>query len=346
MNFKKYGSLLILAFLGVHCVSMQAQEKRFFTPKIQGTLRGKYEFQPQERKGRFEVRNARVSVEGQVSEKIYYKAQIDLSDEGRIRMLDAYTRIQPTSKLNFRIGQMRVPFSIDAHRSPHEQYFANRSFIAKQVGNVRDVGATIGYTLHLGFPIKMEAGFFNGSGLTNQKDYWTHSLNYSAKVQFLLPQSFDVVLSTQKVKPDAVAIYMYDIGITYHHKSFRAEAEYLYKHYADEAFQSVHSVNAFVNYDIPLRNCFFSKISPLIRYDFLTNHSDGKRYLDGIEDKAGALKINDYQRSRLTSGITLSIDKPFISDIRINYEKYFYRQDAIIKISDKDKFVIEVMTRF
>ena len=32
-------------------------------------------------------------------------------------------------------------FTIDAHRSPHLQYFANRSFIAKQVGNVRDVGA-------------------------------------------------------------------------------------------------------------------------------------------------------------------------------------------------------------
>ncbi len=40
---------------------------------------------------------------------------------------------------------MRVPFTIDAHRSPHLQYFANRSFIAKQVGNVRDVGAVIGW---------------------------------------------------------------------------------------------------------------------------------------------------------------------------------------------------------
>ncbi len=48
--------------------------------------------------------------------------------------------------LNFTIGQMRVPFTIDAHRSPHQQYFANRSFIAKQVGNVRDVGFTAGYT--------------------------------------------------------------------------------------------------------------------------------------------------------------------------------------------------------
>ena len=43
---------------------------------------------------------------------------------------------------------------------------------------------------------------------------------------------------------------------------------------------------------------------------------------------------------------TLSIAKPFISDIRINYEKYFYNEDATPKVSEQDKFVIEFMTRF
>ena len=41
-------------------------------------------------------------------------------------MLDAYSRICPIEHLNFTIGQMRVPFTIDTHRSPHQQYFANR----------------------------------------------------------------------------------------------------------------------------------------------------------------------------------------------------------------------------
>ena len=99
----------------------------------------------------------------------------------------------------FTIGQERVPFTIDAHRSPHQQYFANRSFIAKQVGNVRDVGAEIGYTWNVGFPIIVNAGIFNGSGLTNQKDYWTKGVNYSAKAQFLFP-NVNLVLSTQKIK--------------------------------------------------------------------------------------------------------------------------------------------------
>ena len=38
--------------------------------------------------------------------------------------------------------------------------------------------------------------------------------------------------------------------------------------------------------------------------------------------------------------------KPFISDIRINYEKYFYRNGGVAKTSEKDKIVVEFMTRF
>ena len=148
-----------------------------FKPEINGTIRGKYEYQTEEGEGRFQVRNARFSLSGKVVDAVSYKAEIDLSDEGSIKMLDAYTRISPWRTLNFTIGQMRVPFTIDAHRSPHQQYFANRSFIAKQVGNVRDVGATLGYTFNVGFPIILEAGMFNGSGLTDQKDFWTNNIN-------------------------------------------------------------------------------------------------------------------------------------------------------------------------
>lgn len=160
-----------------------AQEKTDLTPHIHGTIRGKYEYQPDDHAGRFEVRNARFSLEGKVATAVAYKAEIDLSDEGQIKMLDAYTRLTPIDHFQFTIGQMRVPFTIDAHRSPHQQYFANRSFIAKQVGNVRDVGATVGYQASVGFPVILEAGIFNGSGLTNQKDYWTKGVNFSAKAQ-------------------------------------------------------------------------------------------------------------------------------------------------------------------
>ena len=178
-------------------ISGMAQEAEQPSPvNVHGTIRSKYEYQTEEGEGRFEVRNARISVDGQLSPIILYKAEIDLCDEGKIKMLDAYTRLKPAKGLQFTIGQMRVPFTIDAHRSPHQQYFANRSFIAKQVGNVRDVGASLGYSMNVGFPIILEAGLFNGSGLTNQKDYWTNSINYSAKAQMFFPGGLNLTLST------------------------------------------------------------------------------------------------------------------------------------------------------
>lgn len=63
---------------------------------IHGTIRSKYEYQTQENEGRFEVRNARVSVDGKLSPAIVYKAEIDLCDEGKIKMLDAMLQLKET----------------------------------------------------------------------------------------------------------------------------------------------------------------------------------------------------------------------------------------------------------
>ncbi len=346
MNKRSITALLLLTSICVIQASAQDEVESEKKSVIHGTVRSKYEYQPDDGKGRFEMRNARISFEGRVSKRIEYKAEIDLSDEGKIKMLDAYTRLKPADQFQFTIGQMRVPFTIDAHRSPHQQYFANRSFIAKQVGNVRDVGATVSYNLNVGFPIRLEAGMFNGSGLTNQKDFWTDNINFSAKTQLFLPRGWNITLSVQKIRPDHISVMMYDGGAYYHAHGWHIEAEYLYKDYAHDAFKGVHSVDAFINYDIPLRKGFFSKISPLLRYDYMSDHSDGMRYLDGKQDVKGSLMTTDSERSRITGGVTLSMNLPFVADIRLNYEKYLYRNGATIKPSEKDKFVVEFMTRF
>ncbi len=143
-------TLLALALLAGSLLRTEAAEPdstATYRPDVHATIRAKYEYQPPIGKGRFEIRNARVSIEGRMLPIVGYKAEVDLSDEGAIKMLDAYVRLQPKERLEFTVGQMRVPFTIDAHRSPHRQYFANRSFIAKQVGNVRDVGAAVSYIL-------------------------------------------------------------------------------------------------------------------------------------------------------------------------------------------------------
>lgn len=321
-------------------IDKEELETKDYLPEVHGTIRTKFEYQTEMAASRFEVRNARISITGNVLPIVAYKAEVDLSDEGQIKMLDAYARLFPVKHLTVTAGQMRVPFTIDAHRSPHQQYFANRSFIAKQVGNVRDVGVTLGYKLGTEIPVTLEGGIFNGSGLTNQKE-WHKEVNYSAKAQFLFARKLNLALSIQSIQPQAVRVNSYDVGVYYESGRFHIEGEYLYKTFSDNAYQDVHAVNSFINYDLPLRKVF-SKMSFLARYDMMTSQSDGKT----IDGETGALVTTDYKRHRVTGGVTFSLSKAFRTDLRLNFEKYFYAKNSIAKESEQDKIVLELMVRF
>lgn len=321
-------------------IDKEELETKDYLPEVHGTIRTKFEYQTEMAASRFEVRNARISITGNVLPIVAYKAEVDLSDEGQIKMLDAYARLFPVKHLTVTAGQMRVPFTIDAHRSPHQQYFANRSFIAKQVGNVRDVGVTLGYKLGTEIPVTLEGGIFNGSGLTNQKE-WHKEVNYSAKAQFLFARKLNLALSIQSIQPQAVRVNSYDVGAYYESGRFHVEGEYLYKTFSDNAYQDVHAVNSFINYDLPLRKVF-SKMSFLARYDMMTSQSDGKT----IDKETGALVTTDYKRHRVTGGVTFSLSKAFRTDLRLNFEKYFYAKNSIAKESEQDKIVLELMVRF
>lgn len=305
-------------------------------PKISGTIRAKGEYQLSEKEGRFEVRNARVALDGEISKLVIYKAEIDLSDEGKIKMLDAYAGLRPIDGGLLRLGQMRVPFSIDAHRSPHAQLFANRSFIAKQVGNVRDVGFAATYT-PASSGLTLEAGVFNGSGLTNQVDYWTNSLNFSAKAQWKAVKGLTLQASVQKVRPAGGSVWLYDGGFTLNVGRWTLEAEYLRKHYTSETFKDVNALDAFLYYDLPLRGTL-KNLRFLARYDAMGDHSDGSLNDDGT------LKLTDAARQRLTVGTTLTLAKGV--DLRLNYENYFYDNSSLAKTSERDKLVAELMVHF
>ena len=318
----------------------QAADSVRHRPEVHATIRAKYEYQPQTGKGRFEIRNARVSIGGRMLPIVDYKAEIDLSDEGAIKMLDAYVRLRPKKGLRFTVGQMRVPFTIDAHRSPHAQYFANRSFIAKQVGNVRDVGAAVSYTFFERMPLTLEAGIFNGSGLTGQKNFWTSDYNFSFKAQTTIARHFNVTVSVQQADAGDTKAIMYDIGGYYESQRWHVEGEYLRKRYRQPGFPAVNALDAFVAYRLPLKK-HFSAISFLGRYDCMSDHSKG------VRDENGALPVDDPKRHRLTGGITLSLGRAKLqTDIRINYEQYFYSSDAEPLISERDKAVVEFVCRF
>ena len=346
MEMKNVINASFLAIVIMSAPIITAQEisgsflKSEYMPEIHGTIRAKYEYEPPIDKGRFEIRNARLSVEVKIIPIVRYKAEIDLSDEGQIKMLDAYIRLQPKDRLKFTFGQMRVPFSIDAHRSPHLQYFANRSFIAKQVGNVRDVGVSASWTFGQQLPVTLEGGIFNGSGLTNQKNLWTNDYNFSFKAFTMIARQFNVTLSCQKAKTGDVNTMLYDAGAYWENSRWHIEAEYLRKYYAHDSFRPVNAVDAFAAYRLPLKKGL-TAISFLGRYDYMSDHNNGSK------DDKGALTVSDLERHRLTGGVTLSLGKKALqADIRLNYEQYFYNKGVTPAISEQNKIVVEFVAHF
>lgn len=354
--------------------SAASEQKESVT--IHGILRGKYEYEPNLSAGRFEVRNARLSAEGNLSKRSAYKLEVDLCDESAIKMKDAWVRLllpltggDREGLLSVTLGQQRMPFSIDAHRNPSAQYFANRSFIAKQVGDMRDVGAAVGYDFvdnDNRKVVSVDAGMYNGSNLDNQKTAWFDSPAYSARIQYFPMKGLAIIPSVQhQLIANREASYTsFDFGAYYTLPLLggtgggllHLEAEYLRKFYAKNAFDDCNAVNAMAIWTLPTSlkgrsNSFFSGISALLRYDYMDNHSDGKKGFEELPPSQGGtgrvLVQSDAQRHRLTAGATFHVrNKLFPTDIRLNYEKYWYPNNGTPKESEQDKLVAELMIRF
>ena len=320
-------------------------------PKIHGILRGKYEYQPEMGKSRFEVRNARLSAGGRLARSSEYKLEIDLCDESAIKMKDAWVRLTPWKTLRLTMGQQRMSFSIDAHRNPSAQYFANRSFIAKQVGDMRDVGFQLGYDFLSSsgkVPLTLEAGIFNGSNLDNQKDAWFTTPGYTARLLIRPDSRFTIVPSIQHqhIAERKASYTSLDFGAFYENHGWHVEAEYLHKRYASHAFDNCNAVDVMIIKKLRLCSgrSYIESISWLGRYDWMQDHSSGKQ---GFES-SNVLRLvkTDAERHRMTLGTTFSLRNNAIpTDIRLNYEKYWYPHGGA-KESEQDKLVVELMMKF
>lgn len=117
------------------------------------------------------------------------------------------------------------------------------------------------------------------------------------------------------------------------------ETEAMYKIYDNKALKPTLGFLAQAFYDLKLPKVF-EHLRFLIRYDMITDDCDGF-----INDE-GFYPINDIARHRITAGLTLRLPKPVFAELRLNYEKYFYKDVTLANPSDVDKLVIELVARF
>ncbi len=309
-----------------------------YTPSIGGTIRGKYEYNTSLEAHRFQVRNARYSIRGAVSPHASYKAEIDLSNEGQIRMLDAFVQMNATPQFAFIIGQQKVPFSTDNLRSPHNLLFANRSFLGKQLAGLRDVGATIEYGISDNIPLELIVGVYNGKGLYNQQE-WRTELSYAFRGVYSPTKNWEFQINYNTIQPYDLRLYIFNGGLMFTTERWIIETEAYYKQYDNKVFPDTKGFFAMASYDIPTPKLkSMESISPRLRFDYMSDDNNGR-----IDDITNSYIVNDVQRSRITSGINFNFKKPFVNEIRLNYEYYIYAAHLPNKDS---KLVIEFVTKF
>ena len=315
-------------------------------PKIRGTLRGRYEYQTGPAMSRFELRNARLSADGTLPLRAFYKMEVDFCDEGNVKIKDMYAGLIPFKNFTVSIGEQRMPFTIDAHRTPQTYFFANRSFICKQTQGIRDVGIRMGYTLTAPFRMIVEGGVSNGSNYANEKTAWHKPGIFSFRLQMFPYDVWNLSASVQRAHTMSGNIYHtdYDLATYYEDERWHLEFEYLHKHYQQQAFDDIHAIDAFASYHTPIKRGFFQGISFRGRYDYMTDFSDGKSGFD--EQNPTRLLLTDYERHRMTLGVVLHVRNPyFLTDLRLNYENYWYPHGGA-KESEQTKLVAELLIRF
>lgn len=337
----RFAKFLVLFLSTVCSFSADAADeaKTSLVPQINGTFRGRWEMDMTNDASRFQVRNARLVVSGNICRGISYFFQPDLCDRGRIIILDAYGQVAFAKGFNLRVGQFRMPMGVEPFRAPHTYVFANRSTIGKEVNNFRAVGARLAYTFSR-CPLTVEAGAFNPTVISDH-NVWCHTLAYSSKARYQV-RNVTFTAGFQSIQPERTRINFVDAAIGWISGRWTVEGEYIYEHYTHRAFEPCHAWVVFGDYAMPVKAGIFNRLSFQARYDGMTDHSNG------FDNEDGCLTMTDDGRQRITVGTTLSYRRSRVwCDIRLNYEKSFYHHSATLHTSGHgDRLLAELVIRF
>ncbi len=331
----KPGRLLILVIfiLTVLNPDLYAQKENEntpeFIPDLDAILKTKIEYDLNNSLMRFEVRNARFGVKGKINEYMGYRFELDLSDEGKVKMLDAYVSFFPLKNLIVYLGQKKIPFSTDYLRSPADNIFANRSFLAKYINDgMRDIGIYAEYKFTGDIPVSIQAGGVNGTGNNNPE--WISKPNLAGRITAGKDDGFRLagnIYYGEDQYREHLALFGGEIR--YSAGSFFIESEYISRNWTDTLSARLHDDGVYIHswYNFKLENKMVKIITPVARWDLM-----------------GASVIKqESDASRITLGLNFGFEpRQFQSEIRINYENYLKQSLPI----HTDKLTLEFIARF
>lgn len=324
-----------MAALAAAAAITAAAEKPDYMPDIHGVVRTRFEMTAEGPvRYRFQVRNARVNMGGNIGRAVKYYVQTDLCDRGKMKILDAWGRIAIARGLDFQAGQFRMPFGVETFRSPANYIFANRTYMGKQMFNYRAVGAKLSYSLP-SMPLTVEAGAFNPR-VIGDHDVWADRLSVAGKATLSTGDwAFSAGAATHST--DTLRASLLDAAVTFSCGRWKAQAEYMMEHYLHSPAPDAHAWVVWTNYSMPVRAGIFNRLSFQGRYDGLTRHANLA---------AGA--PFDPARQRVTAGVTLgaSVAPGLFAEIKANYEQAFFHSGHAVTPVEASRALVEMVLRF
>jgi len=174
--FKIFVALLLLADIGV-CGSYEFEDsnKKLNNPhidlnkaleklNINGNIQIDYQYLSDEERAdnKFDIRKARLNSKAELSSTISYLIEFELQGNKTQELINAYIDFKISKNIAFRIGQFKVPYSMELQIDDNNITFAERS-MGYYLHTGRDVGAMITNDF-FNHSLYIASGVFNGDG--------------------------------------------------------------------------------------------------------------------------------------------------------------------------------------
>ncbi len=330
--------LPVLAFSQVKDSAATTLPEIIKSSKFDGVIKTKLEVSTEEGVMRFNVRNSRLGVRGEIGEYLSYRVQVELSNEGVFSPLDLFGTLKLTKNFHFLFGQQHVPFENNYIITPAEMMFANRAFVGKYfTPGTRDIGAVVQYRFRIGsFPMEGQAGMFNGGKINNPQ--WTDEPSYALRLIAGSMNGFRSTAKIYKYNSEQLDLFFCGADVHYANPHLRVEAEVMNRHSNTTGLDLFGTyIQGAYTFGLPKAKIFHC-LTPAARWDAM-GYDVGSRGFD----------VN-----RITVGINLGLTLiPYDSVLRLDFEQYFVRKGLVFPDFDNrdlhvadNKVTLELVVKF
>lgn len=299
-----------------------------------GTIKSRFEYDLTENLHRFSVRNTRFGLNGDLLKRTHYQVQMELNSEGVFTILDLYGTVDLFKGFSFTLGQNSVPFYNSYTVTPSALLFANRPFIGKFFTGTRDIGLKIEYVIPVSVPVRIEAAIYNSGVINNPQ--WSNKISFAGRVSYGNMNGFRSTAKVYRYEASKTSdLFLWGADLRYRAARWVFEGEFVNMHnYYDSSDLSSYYIQSV--YSVPIADSKLVKaVNPALRWDSM-----------GYDVLNGGFEVN-----RFTLGIGLALNsKVFDSILRLDYERYFTREESLTSLfvsnTFSDKVTFELLINF